>query len=219
MKELVTDISHQVKTPIANLNMIVSTLEDNDVPRERQKDFLESMGIELEKLTFLMQAMIKSSRLETGVIRLKKEKQSIYETLASAFGEIYFSAEKKMMEIKVDCSEDVECFHDRKWTAEAIFNILDNAVKYTPEHGKIDILVSKQEFYIKIDIVDTGIGIPESNQAEIFKRFYRGSEVHDVQGTGIGLYLARKIIMMESGYIKVTSEVGKGSIFSVFLPL
>ena len=108
--------------------------------------------------------------------------------------------------------------NDKKWTGEALFNILDNAVKYTPAGGTIRVSVQSRELYIKINITDSGKGIAENRQGMIFKRFYREEEVHDVEGIGIGLYLAREIITMQGGYIKVTSAVGSGSTFSVFLP-
>ena len=118
----------------------------------------------------------------------------------------------------VDCAPDFIVPHDKKWTAEALFNILDNAVKYTPRGGKIFVTAAMWEMAIKIDITDTGKGIPEKHYAQIFKRFYRESDVHDVDGIGIGLYLSREIISMQGGYIQVKSEIRKGSTFSVFLP-
>lgn len=99
-----------------------------------------------------------------------------------------------------------------------MFNLLDNAVKYTPEGGDIHVTVQDWEMYLEIAVTDTGRGIPESVQATIFKRFYREESVHDVDGIGIGLYLAREIITMQGGYITVESEMGKGSTFSIFLP-
>ena len=118
----------------------------------------------------------------------------------------------------VNCPEDIILAHDRKWTSEALFNILDNAVKYTPADGDIQVSVQSWEFYVKIDITDSGKGIAESRQGMIFKRFYREKEVHDVEGIGIGLFLTREIVTLQGGYIKVTSAVGSGSTFSVFLP-
>lgn len=218
LQELISDISHQVKTPIANLNMINSTLLEQDVPPNKQKEFLLASASQLDKLDFLMQAMIKTSRLETGVISLEKKMQPIYDTLASALGGILLNAEKKQIDVSVDCPEQLAVPHDRKWTSEALFNILDNAVKYTPENGKITVTVECWELYLKISIADTGKGIPEKHQGAIFKRFYREDDVHDIEGIGIGLYLAREIITIQGGYIKVTSVVGKGSTFSIFLP-
>lgn len=218
LQELISDISHQVKTPIANLNMINSTLMEQNVPRDKQKEFLSASASQLDKLDFLMQAMIKTSRLETGVISLNKKKQTIYDTLASALGGILLNAEKKQIDVSVNCPEQLAVPHDRKWTSEALFNILDNAVKYTPENGKITVTVECWELYLKISIADTGKGIPEKHQGAIFKRFYREDDVHDIEGIGIGLYLAREIITMQRGYIKLTSSPNVGSCFMVFLP-
>ncbi len=264
LQELISDISHQVKTPIANLKMINNTLLENEVPPQKQKEFLTAQTSQLDKLDFLMQAMIKTSRLETGVISLEQRQQSIYDTLAAALGGILLNAEKKKIDVQVECPEHLDARHDRKWTSEALFNILDNAVKYTPaggqirvsveqidvqvecpEHldarhdrkwtsealfnildnavkytpagGQIRVSVEGWEMYVKIDIADTGIGISEQHQGTIFKRFYREDAVHDVDGIGIGLYLAREIVTLQGGYIRVASEVGKGSTFSVFL--
>ena len=217
LQELISDISHQVKTPIANLKMINNTLLENEVPPQKQKEFLTAQASQLDKLDFLMQAMIKTSRLETGVISLEQKQQPVYDTLAAALGGILLNAEKKQIDVQVECPEHLDARHDRKWTSEALFNVLDNAVKYTPAGGQIRVSVEGWEMYVKIDIADTGIGISEQHQGTIFKRFYREDAVHDVDGIGIGLYLAREIVTLQGGYIRVASEVGKGSTFSVFL--
>ncbi len=218
LQELISDISHQVKTPIANLQMVNATLLEQSVTEEKRQEFLQASSGQLEKLDFLMQAMIKTSRLEAGVISLDRKVQPLYDTLAAALGGILLNAEKKAIHVSVDCPPDILPTHDKKWTSEALFNILDNAVKYTPTGGTIQVSVQSWELYVKIDIADSGKGIAESRQGMIFKRFYREEEVHDVEGIGIGLHLAREIISMQGGYIKVTSTVGSGSTFSVFLP-
>ena len=218
LQELISDISHQVKTPISNLKMVNATLLEQPMPEEKQREFLQASSGQLDKLDFLMQAMIKTSRLETGVISLDRKIQPLYDTLAAALGGILLNAERKHIHVSVDCPENIILAHDRKWTGEALFNILDNAVKYTLAGGNIQVSVQSWEFYVKIDITDSGKGISESRQGMIFKRFYREKEVHDVEGIGIGLYLAREIISMQGGYIKVTSALGSGSTFSVFLP-
>ena len=217
LQELISDISHQVKTPIANLKIINNTLLENEVPPQKQKEFLTAQASQLDKLDFLMQAMIKTSRLETGVISLDQKQQPVYDTLATALGWILFNAEKKQIDVQVECPEHLDARHDRKWTSEALFNILDNAVKYTPAGGQIRVSVEGWEMYVKINIADTGIGISEQHQGTIFKRFYREDAAHDVEGIGIGLYLAREIMTLQEGYIRVASEIGQGSTFSVFL--
>ena len=213
LESLLTDISHQVKTPISNIKMINATLVNENTSNE----FLKIMMTQVDKLDFLIQAMIKTSRLESGMIQLKKDTNSIYETIAAALGDIIINADKKNIDIIVDC-DDLIVPHDKKWTTEALFNIIDNAVKYTQNGGHITIMVTPLEMYTKIDINDNGKGIIESHYTEVFKRFYREEEVHDIEGIGIGLYLAREIITKQGGYIKLTSEFNKGSTFSIFLP-
>lgn len=218
LQSLLSDISHQTKTPIANLKMLNETILTRSISEEQRKEFLRATGSQLDKLDFLIQAMVKTSRLETGVIRLKKTDDSIEETLVTALNGVLVLLEKKNIELTVNCPEGLTVSHDSRWTSEALFNLLDNAVKYTPSGGSICVSVQPWEMYLKIDVTDTGRGIPEREQAAIFKRFYREEAVHDVDGIGIGLYLAREIITMQGGYILVTSKVGKGSTFSVFLP-
>lgn len=218
LQSLVSDISHQTKTPIANLKMLNDTLLTRPVSEEKRREFLQATGSQLDKLDFLIRAMVKTSRLETGVIVLEKKDAAIADTLAAAVNGILAPMEKKQITLSVDCPEDLTVAYDSRWTSEALFNLLDNAVKYTPAGGSIHVTVQVWELYIKIDVADTGRGIPESAQATIFKRFYREESVHDVDGIGIGLYLAREIVAMQGGYIKVVSEIGKGSTFSVFLP-
>ena len=198
--------------------MINTTLIECDMTKENQIAFLMNSKKQVDKLDFLIQSMIKTSRLEVGIIQLEPRQCSIYDTLANTLGSIFLMAESKHINIAVDCKEGMTAIHDRKWTEEAIFNILDNAVKYTKENGKIDITVTELSAYIKIEIKDNGIGIDEKNHGLIFKRFYRHPEVHSIDGIGIGLYLAREIITLQEGYIKLISKVGEGSTFSVFLP-
>ena len=219
LQMLVSDISHQVKTPVSNLKMVTDTLLTRPVTNQERTDFLQGIRDQTDKLDFLFQALVKTSRLETGAIRLNKKDGLLFDTLAQAMSGIVYGAEKKDIAVTVDCPEDLHLLHDSKWTAEALFNLLDNAVKYTPAGGKISVSVERWEMYVKLDVADTGKGISESNQASIFRRFYREEEVHDEPGVGIGLYLAREIISRQGGYIKVSSEIGKGSIFSVFLPV
>ena len=218
LQSLISDISHQVKTPVSNLKMAADTLLEKPVSEAERIDFIRGIRSQTDKLDFLFQALVKTSRLETGVIQLKKKPGRLFDTVAQAMSGIVYAAEKKEITVSVDCSEDLTVSHDGKWTSEALFNLLDNAVKYTPAGGKITVSVVLWEMYVEIKVADTGKGISESNQAAIFRRFYREEEVHDQQGVGIGLYLAREIVTRQGGYIKVVSEPGKGSEFSIMLP-
>ncbi len=216
MKELVSDISHQTKTPIANLKLCMEILQGEPVS-ERAEEFLNSMDSQIGKLDFLLQGMVKISRLETGVIRIRDQESDIRETIGRAVSAIVPKAEKKQIRLYVECDREVRIRHDGKWTEEAIFNILDNAVKYTEAGGSIHIEVAVQEIFTRISIRDTGKGIAPERQAEIFTRFYREPEIHEQEGIGIGLYLARKILELQKGYIEVKSEVGEGAEFRIYL--
>jgi hypothetical protein len=219
LQSLVSDISHQVKTPVSNLKMVTDTLLSRPVSDAERTDFICGIRNQTDKLDFLFQALVKTSRLETGVIRLEKKSCKLFDTVAQAMSGIVYTAEKKKIAVSVDCPEHLTLSHDSKWTAEALFNLLDNAVKYTPSCGKIAVSVLQWEMYVEIRVKDTGKGISESNQATIFRRFYREEEVHEQQGVGIGLYLARQIVMQQGGYIKVASTPGQGSVFSIMLPV
>lgn len=219
LQVLVSDISHQVKTPVSNLKMVTDTLLARSVSEAERMDFIHGIRNQTDKLDFLFQALVKTSRLETGAIRLDKKDGSLFDTVAQAMSGIVYVAEKKQISVSVDCPENLSVAHDSKWTTEALFNLLDNAVKYTPTGGKIAVSVEQWEMYVEIKVIDTGKGISESNQAAIFRRFYREEEVHEQLGVGIGLYLAREIVTRQGGYIKVISTLGKGSQFSIMLPV
>lgn len=218
IQTLVSDISHQVKTPVSNLRVVTDTLLTKSVTEQEREGFIRGISMQTDKLDFLFQALIKTSRLESGAICLEKKDGLVYDTLAQAVSGIVYSAEKKQIDVTIDCPEQLHVFHDRKWTAEALYNLLDNAVKYTEEGGAVTVSVKQWEMYVKIDVSDTSKGIAESRQASVFRRFYREEEVHDKPGVGIGLYLTREIIMRQGGYVKVVSEIGRGSTFSVFMP-
>lgn len=217
LKELVSDISHQTKTPIANIKLYLDMMED-ETDFNNNKEYLKKMNSQVDKLDFLLQNIVKMSRLETGTIKIQKQNVPLADTLAKAISNVVIKADKKNIKIDVQYDEQLVLKHDKKWTAEAIFNILDNAVKYTEVGGNIHIVVYRQELFTKISIEDTGKGIALERQATIFTRFYREPEVHDKEGIGIGLYLARKIITQQNGYIEVQSQAGQGSKFMIYLP-
>lgn len=217
LKEFVSDISHQTKTPIANIKLYLEMMED-ETDSNRKQEYLKKMNGQVDKLDFLLQSMVKMSRLETGTIKIQKKNTPLADTLAMAISNVVIKAEKKKIKIDVQYDEQLEINHDKKWTAEAIFNILDNAVKYTEEGGTIHIVVCRQELFTKISIEGTGKGIALERQAAVFTRFYREPEVHDKDGIGIGLYLAREILTLQNGYIEVHSQVGHGSTFLIYLP-
>lgn len=161
IQELVSDISHQVKTPMANLQMFMGILQSHDLSAGKRREFMDTMSGQINKLDFLLQSLIKMSRLETGTFALHIERTSLYDTIAQALNAIWARAEVKQIQLSVECDNSITARHDAKWTAEALGNVLDNAVKYTPAGGSIRISVRPWQFYTRVDITDTGMGIPE----------------------------------------------------------
>ena len=214
---LVSDISHQVKTPIANLKLYTSILQNPQFSPEKRAQFMRTMEDQINKLDFLLQSLIKMSRLETGTFTIHIEDARLGDTIARAMSTVWARAEEKQIQLSADCDSAITVRHDPKWTAEALGNILDNAVKYTPEGGSVTVTVRPWQFYTKIDITDTGIGIEEEHYNDIFLRFYRAPEAAAQEGVGLGLYLANGIITRQRGYISVKSRPGAGTTFSVYL--
>lgn len=218
VKGLISDISHQTRTPVANIKLYLELLGDEELSQSGQ-EFLGKIQGQMEKIDFLMQSMVKMSRIETGILQIHKEDKNLYETIRHAVASVVPEAAQKKIALYVDCEEEMFIRHDSKWTEEAIYNVLDNALKYTESGGKIHIQAERQELFVKLSISDTGKGIAPERQAEIFTRFYREPEVHDKPGVGIGLYLARTIMELQKGYIEVQSEVGRGASFRLYFPV
>ena len=216
IKTLISDISHQIKTPIAAANTFAELLSDGELSAEERTEYITTLQMSLGKLTFLTNSLIKISRLESGIISLKPEKNSLNEIVLQAVKTVYAKAKEKGILITFECDQAFEAVLDFNWTAEAISNVIDNAVKYTPQGGFVRLQITEYPSFLRLDISDSGVGIPEEEQAKIFGRFYRGKQSVGTDGVGIGLYLTREIINKQNGYMKVSSD-GNGSTFSMFL--
>lgn len=213
LESVISDISHQVKTPVASLRMYHSLLEREGLSQEKRAEFLRSAARQADKLEFFMDSLIRMSRLETGMVKVKPQKNSVYDLLAQAVCDAALKAEEKNIEICVDCQRGLEAYFDRKWTVEAVFNIVDNGIKYTKNGGRLKILAKQTDFFVRICIQDNGRGIATERIPKIFQRFYREPELldSDTEGTGLGLYLAREIVMKQGGFLEVSSEQGAGT--------
>ena len=216
IKTLISDISHQTKTPVSNILLYSQLLKESPCLDDSTRRLASQIEEQTEKLSFLTASLIKASRLENGIINVTPKENSIRKLVECV--DCSDAADAKGIRWQIDPIPDCSAVFDFKWTLEAISNIVDNAVKYTPAGGAITISAREYEMFARIDIADTGIGMSEEETAKIFTRFYRSPEVRDERGVGIGLYLAREIVAKEGGYIKVTSSKGTGSVFSVFLP-
>ncbi|MBP3475357.1 MAG: HAMP domain-containing histidine kinase [Lachnospiraceae bacterium] len=256
IKELISDISHQTKTPIANIMLYTELLsEQEQLISPQGRDYLTALHTQTEKLNFLISSLIKMSRLETDVFVLHPVPTPILPVLVEVIRQLAPKAQAKGLRMFLPfdspntsgnththnvsaslgpdtiftadtlsdtvnaCAQsaDLTAVFDPKWTQEALFNLVDNAVKYTKQ-GSITIDVTLFELFCRITITDTGIGIAEEEHAKIFSRFYRSAQVSEQEGVGIGLYLTREIISRQGGYLKLTSAPDEGSSFAVYLP-
>lgn len=217
VKSLISNMSHQLKTPLANIIMYEDLLEEDSLSNEKRTQFLQKMRNQSEKVDWILNSLFKMVRLEQNAISFQASENPIRPTLLEGINRVYEKAEKKQIQLRVENFHDCGLFHNPKWTAEVFANILENAVKYTPEHGTITVNMAQFELYAQIQIRDTGMGIAQEEMTNLFKRFYRSKAVENIEGSGIGLYLSKLIVEKQKGYINVSSNLGVGSCFSVFL--
>lgn len=217
LKELITNISHQTKTPLTNILMYCELLKESAVGN-KEEAYADEIYAHSKKLESLIEALVKMSRLETGIFQYEKTKTNYAGIAKKVIAQALSKAEKEGISIVTCIDEDYPILVDERWVAEAVFNIVDNAIKYSERGTTIRLEVFSYEIFSGIRICDEGIGISEEEIPLLFRRFYRGKEAHDVEGIGVGLFLAREIVEGNGGYIKVQSEVGKGSCFEVCFP-
>ena len=216
VKVLVADISHQTRTPISNLLLYASLLLESDLPPQ-QREQARAVMAQGEKLSFLIKALVKASRLETGIVVPVPSLHSVGVLLEDVAQQEEQAAQEKGIALRVLPFDGAAAF-DPRWTSEALGNVVNNAVKYTPAGGTVTLCAQMLDGFCRVDVADSGPGIPEAEQGEIFNRFYRGAGTRTAEGLGLGLYLARQILTLQGGYIKVSSTPGNGSTFSLYLP-
>lgn len=213
---LISDISHQTKTPVANLQLYAQLLAEQSMTPQGT-ECVQAISAQADKLQNLIEALVKTSRLENGILAVHPETSELAPVVDRAAVQYAPKASEKGITLTIKPIEGDAVF-DPKWTEEALCNLLDNGVKYTPPGGVVTVAVKNYELFSAIQVRDTGPGISETEQAKIFGRFYRGAGNYREEGVGIGLYLTRKIAEKQGGYVKVESMPGKGSTFSLFLP-
>lgn len=215
VKALISDISHQVRIPLTNIMLYAGLLEEQELS-ENAGEMASRIHRQADKLDFFMKELVRSSYLETDMITVHVEKSSVDELIARACQAVEMQALKKEIVIEAAPSSE-QAFFDMKWTVEALVNLLDNAVKYSPVGSVVRICAIPYESFLCIRVKDEGIGIREEEQGMIFRRFYRSPSVSGEKGLGIGLYLVREIIKKQAGYVKVKAEPGVGAELFVYL--
>ena len=224
-KEVVTDISHQLKTPLAAIKSTYELIQQDSLSLDERKELENLMGFQITALEKLIQSLVNISRLESGMINIKLTEGNLFDTILEAVNGIWLKADEKNIKIEVDdCSDKMQTIMcDKKWLSEAFINILDNAVKYSSENTEVSIHIVKLNQMMRIEFKDQGMGIPDEEKHNVFKRFYRGTAGKSAEGSGVGLYLSRCIISEHHGTIMVKDNMingeKKGSVFVIHLPV
>ena len=211
-KDLIADISHQTKTPITNLSLYISLLEED--PKD---EYLEIIKYELNKLEFLIQNLVKSSRLESDIISLQKHQANLKDIVEDALREFKVILSEKDISINLK-DEDLIFNLDERWLKEAIHNLVDNAIKYSPNGSIINISVYKSYLNYNLDIENECKDLSEETLPKIFERFYRGANSVSKEGLGLGLFIAGEIIEKHGGNIRASLDENRIK-FSVDFPL
>ena len=236
IKSIISNITHQIRTPVTNIMLytgllqeIVAALGQDGGVTENISHLLLKLQKQADKLDFFMKELVKSTYTEQEMISLHPEMTDVQEIVAAACQTVELSAMKKGIVIAVQSAGDVQqhgkeetadgilCYADRKWTVEALANVLDNAVKYSPSGSRIDVRLRTGESFLCVEVGDRGCGIREEEQGRIFERFYRAEEVSAEPGFGIGLYLVREVLSRQGGYARVKSAPGEGTTMYLYL--
>lgn len=217
IRNLIVEIAHQLRMPLANLETYLDLLYCGDLTDEEIGKYLDAAGASKEQLSFLIESFIKMARLETKVIQLKKQSRDLEKTILKAILQEEREAREKDIEITFCAKQKAQVLHDENWLGEAVENLIDNSIKYSPPGSQIHISLEENQMFAEIRIRDYGIGIEPEEEAEIFKRFYRGKRVTSEKGFGLGMYLAREIVSRHQGFLKVRRQQ-QGLSCSIFLP-
>ena len=217
VQTFISDLSHEIKTPLTNIAMYHEILLKKAELDEDFRAKQEKMTGQIQKMEWILGSLFKSVYLEEDYLKFDLEYIELTGTISMAVSSVFKKADDKGIEISIAPYQERCVLHNKKWTAEALTNILENSIKYSPEHSRSEIQIVHGSLFTEIAIMDEGIGIPKEEYPFIFKRFYRGKEVRDMEGSGIGLYLVKMIVEKEKGYVVAKSEKNKGTVISVFL--
>ncbi|MEI5907520.1 HAMP domain-containing sensor histidine kinase [Bacillus spongiae] len=208
----ISDISHQLKTPLTSMTVMTDLISDVNLPEERRIEFTRNIEVQLERIEWLVSSLLKLSKIDAGTVIFKKNEVIVDELIRHALQPVLITMEIKEQTVSIEGNERVSFYGDFNWTAEALINILKNCVEHTMEGGKIEISFSENVLFTEITISDNGKGISKEDLPYIFKRFYRGKNAND-DSVGIGLAMAQSIVTSQNGTIEVESGEEQGTQF------
>ncbi|WP_442604188.1 HAMP domain-containing sensor histidine kinase [Paenibacillus sp. KN14-4R] len=211
---LMSDISHQLKTPLASLVMNHDILEERELSKAQQTMFLQKNRQQLERMNWLIQSLLKLAKLDVGAIVFQKKRSSLNQTVYESIDMLKGIAKQKNVRIVIDAEQEIFMEHDKEWMMEALLNMIKNGIEHTANDGHVYVQLEEGKSVCKIHIRDEGEGISREDLPHIFKRFYKGKKNKKSGSVGIGLSLSQSIVEGHQGYINVKSEVGKGTTFT-----
>ena len=218
IKKLLAEIAHQLRTPLSNMETYLTLLEDNRIGDKERETYIKAVEKSENKLHFLIEKFIVAARLENQIIQIHKCDSNLKETVAQAVFQVRKKAEEKNINIIVQGEDaDKRVLHDRNWLCEAICNLLDNSIKYSPVSTDIVVTLISNEMFSEICIEDSGTGIEKGEENKIFQLYYRGKNVSNEEGYGMGLFITREIVQKHDGFMKVKRKES-GLIMSIILP-
>ncbi len=215
LKDSISDISHQLKTPLTSLMLMLDTIIDTpDMPDNMKREFLCDMKNSTEHISFLIQSLLKLSKLDANSVDFLKKTENMQDLLNDCIKKTELLAEIREVNVSVRCKNNHSLFCDKKWLTEALTNIIKNCIEHTPSGGSVTLSADEGKFYTKITVSDTGCGISREELPHIFERFYK-TKNSSANSIGIGLSLAKSIIEKHDGYIMVDSQLGVGTVFTI----
>lgn len=218
--QFVSNASHELKTPLTTMKILLeSMLYQGDMPQQLQQEFLKDMNHEIDRLTGIVTDLLSLTQMDSHTMTLKKESVDLTELTHETERLLRPMAEKRHQSLTADVAPDVWTEGDRNKLAQILYNLTDNALKYTPDYGKVHIMLDLDAGHPRWTVSDNGVGIPEEDQKHIFERFYRVDKARsrDTGGTGLGLSIVRQLVHLHGGTISVESEPGRGTAFTVLL--
>ncbi len=214
LADTLSNISHQLKTPLTSMMVMADLLSDSKLSDERRKDFTERIISQLNRLEWLVSALLRIAKIDAGTIVFKKDSVNLSELIDKSIEPLLIPAELKNIQINVSCPENLNIITDKNWTAEAFINIIKNCIEHTADIGKITIMCTETALYTQVKITDTGEGISKEDLSHIFERFYKGKNA-GVDSVGIGLAMSKTIFNSQLAEVTIESELGVGTAFSI----
>lgn len=214
LAEAISDISHQLKTPLTSMMVMADLLSDNNLKAEKRIEFTKNIEMQLDRMQWLLTSLLKLSKIDAGTVSFRKDKVIVSKLIEKATKPLLIPVEIKEQTLTIKGDSNVSFIGDLNWTAEALINIIKNCVEHTQEGGTIDLFFDENPLFTEIKISDNGSGIEKEDLPYIFKRFYKGKNASE-ESVGIGLAMAKSIITSQNGDINVTSRKNEGTCFNI----